>query len=257
VRLDKQRSGRPGGFLEEEYRRGLRRYRRRVLPKLILIVLPFILAALLLSVLGQGIWRWDGGVLLGAGVAMFVGFLQSPPAYIERKANGALGEQRTAKVLRRLERDGWHAAHDLERQNNGNIDHLLIGPRGVFIIDSKFWGGIARVDEAGVITVTAYDDNSITWTSRDHRSKTHRTKGVVVRALVRRTGKAVPEPVLVVVFWSRFPQREVEANGITYVAGEHLVDWLRTYNKVTLSRSQVAQLAAAATPDLLTAAEDQ
>lgn len=258
MRLRRQQQlGRAGGFLEEEYRKGLRRYRRRVTPKLVLIVLPFVIVALLLSVFGHGPWRWDGGFLLGAAVASFIGMRQTPPGYIEHKATGALGEQRTAKALRRLERDGWHAVHDLERQANGNVDHLLVGPRGVFILDSKLYGGATRVDHSGVITVTPHDDSTITWTFRDHHENLQIAKRVVARALARRAHVSVPQPTPVVVIWARFPQRSVVSRGVAYVAGADLVDWLCTGDKALLSRSQIAELAAAATPDLLKAVEDR
>jgi hypothetical protein len=252
-----RRLGRAGGFLEEEYRKGIRRYRRRVTPRLVLILLPFVVVALLLSVFGQGLWHWDGGFLLGAAVSLFIGMRQTPPAHIDNKATGALGEQRTAKTLRRLERDGWHAVHDLERRANGNVDHLLIGPRGVFILDSKLYGGATRVDDSGVLTVTPHDDSAITWTFRDHHENLQIAKRVVARALARRAHITVPQPTPVVVIWARFPQRSTVSRGVAYVAGADLVDWLLTENKGSLSRSQIAELAAAATPDLLKAVEDR
>jgi Nuclease-related domain len=55
---------------------------------------------------------------------------------------GARGERRTARRLRRLVRRGYVAFHDLAMPGSrGNIDHLLIGPCGVFVIDSKQYTG--------------------------------------------------------------------------------------------------------------------
>ena len=52
---------------------------------------------------------------------------------------GAHGERHTARLLRRLHRDGFVVFHDLAVPGNtsANIDHLVIGPTGVFVIDSK------------------------------------------------------------------------------------------------------------------------
>jgi hypothetical protein len=51
---------------------------------------------------------------------------------------GAHGERRTARRLRRLTRRGYVAFHVLSMPGSrANIDHLLIGPTGVFVIDSK------------------------------------------------------------------------------------------------------------------------
>jgi Nuclease-related domain len=55
---------------------------------------------------------------------------------------GAGGERRTARRLRRLVRRGYVAFHDLSMPGSrANIDHLLIGPSGVFVIDSKQYTG--------------------------------------------------------------------------------------------------------------------
>jgi len=55
---------------------------------------------------------------------------------------GARGERRTARHLRKLVREGWTVLHDLAiPQSRANGDHLLIGPPGVFLVDSKAWHG--------------------------------------------------------------------------------------------------------------------
>jgi Nuclease-related domain len=55
---------------------------------------------------------------------------------------GARGERRTARRLRRLTRRGYVAFHDLGMPGSrANIDHLLLGPTGVFVIDSKQYTG--------------------------------------------------------------------------------------------------------------------
>jgi hypothetical protein len=60
---------------------------------------------------------------------------------------GAKGEQLTARALRPLEREGWRIFHDLQVPGSAaNIDHLLVGPGGVWVIDSKLWTGQLRWD---------------------------------------------------------------------------------------------------------------
>ena len=55
---------------------------------------------------------------------------------------GARGERRTARHLRKLALQGWTVLHDLAiPQSRANGDHLLIGPPGVFLVDSKAWHG--------------------------------------------------------------------------------------------------------------------
>jgi hypothetical protein len=252
VSVKRGRRRRAGGFEDQRYREGLRNYRRRITPLLLGVVVPCAVVGVLLSCFGHGVVSWIGGVWLGAVVTFFVALRDSPPAEVENHALGAEGERRTAKELRRLERQGWHVLHDVERKVNGNVDHVLIGPKGVFILDSKRWRGAIRVDDGGVITVTPVDDTSAApRTYRDHREDLRDASNVVARALAKRADCSVtPRPV--VVFWGRFPQKPTEAGRIAYVAGEDLVDWLSAQPKAKLTRSQIGQLAEAATPDLLT-----
>jgi Nuclease-related domain len=56
---------------------------------------------------------------------------------------GLDGERRTGEVLASLETAGWVVLHDLHWPGRpfANIDHIAIGPAGVFVIDSKYWAG--------------------------------------------------------------------------------------------------------------------
>src|SRR5262245_52060769 len=60
-----------------------------------------------------------------------------------RKSSAA--ERRTERQLRGLEKNGWRILHaravprDDEGVSDGKIDHLIIGPSGVYAIDSEKW----------------------------------------------------------------------------------------------------------------------
>lgn len=55
---------------------------------------------------------------------------------------GAVGEEQTAAVLSALP-PGWTVLHDVRWPGRrfANIDHIVIGPAGIFVIDSKNWSG--------------------------------------------------------------------------------------------------------------------
>lgn len=61
----------------------------------------------------------------------------------ERWERGAVGERATAEVLDRLPRTEWTVFHDVRWPGRrlANVDHVAIGPPGVFVIDSKNWSG--------------------------------------------------------------------------------------------------------------------
>jgi len=92
------------------------------------------------------------GLVLGGLAALAAGwglrFRPSPGAVAWRR--GASGERRTARVLAALERHGWAVLHDLAvPRSQANIDHLVIGPGGVFVIDSKQYRGRLQLDPSG------------------------------------------------------------------------------------------------------------
>jgi hypothetical protein len=41
---------------------------------------------------------------------------------------------------------GWSALHNRSRPHGGNIDHVLVGPSGVYVLDSKAWTGPVTFD---------------------------------------------------------------------------------------------------------------
>ena len=61
----------------------------------------------------------------------------------ELNDRGAQGEERTAEVLAALPGDVWTVLHDVRWPGRrfANVDHVVIGPPGVFVIDSKNWSG--------------------------------------------------------------------------------------------------------------------
>lgn len=67
---------------------------------------------------------------------------------------GAEGEERVAAVLDEWARShGSTTLHSLVRPPaKGDIDHVAIGPAGVFVIDSKAWSGEVRLRPSGTWT---------------------------------------------------------------------------------------------------------
>jgi hypothetical protein len=91
-------------------------------------------------------------LVLGALAAVAAGwglrFKPSPDAAAWRR--GAAGERHTARLLDPLERQGWVVLHDLALPGSqANLNHLVIGPGGVFVIDSKQYRGRLQLDPSG------------------------------------------------------------------------------------------------------------
>jgi hypothetical protein len=58
----------------------------------------------------------------------------------ENWAQGAEGEETVGKILEGLREKGWCVIHDVSF-GRGNIDHIVVGPGGVFTIETKSRGG--------------------------------------------------------------------------------------------------------------------
>jgi hypothetical protein len=83
-------------------------------------------------------------VVLGAGLAVTTARRRE---LVASWRQGAKGERQTAKLLAKLEREGWKVLHDLAIPGSrANVDHLAVGPGGVWVIDSKLWGRRVRWD---------------------------------------------------------------------------------------------------------------
>jgi Nuclease-related domain len=95
-----------------------------------------------------------GAGLGGLVVAVLVGWrLRFRPSNQARAwQRGAKGERHTARLLHRLRRDGYVSFHDLALPDSpANLDHLVVGPSGVFVIDSKQWTGEVHQSADGLV----------------------------------------------------------------------------------------------------------
>ncbi|MBR1836591.1 MAG: NERD domain-containing protein [Kiritimatiellae bacterium] len=68
---------------------------------------------------------------------------------------GARGEELAARELAALP-EGWTVVHGVARmgraslRGGGDVDHVLVGPSGVFAVETKNWAGPVRIDEGRV-----------------------------------------------------------------------------------------------------------
>jgi hypothetical protein len=63
---------------------------------------------------------------------------------VERGDRGASAEEHVGELLQGLPEDRWHVIHDASL-GRGNVDHILIGPAGVFTVETKSHPGPVRV----------------------------------------------------------------------------------------------------------------
>jgi hypothetical protein len=175
------------------------------------------------------------GLVVGALAAMVAGwalrFRPSPDATAWKR--GAAGERRTARLLDPLERHGWAILHDLAVPGSrANIDHLAIGPGGVFVIDSKQYRGRLQLDPSGRL-----------WHGRYPLAPTLRAVGFEAdQAAQVLTDPDVVVVPIVAVHGTQVPWGKVVTQGVPVVSARRLPSMLRTL-PVVLGPKRVAALA--------------
>jgi hypothetical protein len=175
------------------------------------------------------------GLVLGGLAAVAAGwglrFRPSPDAIAWRR--GAVGERRTARLLGQLERRGWAVLHDLALPGSrANIDHLVIGPGGVFVIDSKQYRGRLQLDRSGRL-----------WHGRYPLAPALRAVSFEAdqAAQVLTDADVVVVPI-VAVHGAQVPGGNVVTQGVPVVAARRLPSMLRALPAV-LGPERVADLA--------------
>ena len=127
---------------------------------------------------------------------------------------GAEGERDTAKEIEKLGSE-WHCEHDLE-YDHGNWDHVLVGPAGVFLLDSKVLHNTSSARDDALRSGRVY------YPGRGFRGGAVRVK----LAVEQRIGSRAPWVQAVVVVWGDFPQGYHEEQDVIYLRADRLVPWL-------------------------------
>lgn len=152
--------------------------------------------------------------VLGAGLASRMDRAQ---------AAGSGRERRTERRLRPLEREGWTAVHDVLARR-GNIDHIALGAKGAYALETKCLHGPVAFDSRGLV-VRRRDDERDTWRTAVPLDRSLRGSAAALQREL--SGAGVRWVRRVVVLWSDFDEDVREIGGTTYVHGSYLASWLR------------------------------
>jgi hypothetical protein len=97
-------------------------------------------------------WQAAGWVLVGVAGLKAATLLVEIPQHVRSYETGGDGEVRTADLLKPLEDEGFVVLHD--RRIPGareNIDQVVVGPPGVFVIETKSYAGPLRVRDGELV----------------------------------------------------------------------------------------------------------
>ena len=179
---------------------------------------------IVVSFVGWRLWPltgWYAGLVAGAALCFDLAARLNPPTWIENWQSGAYGEQRTGRELDKLP-PAWSVLHDLTRSNGTNIDHVLVGPPGVFLLDTKNIGTEVRIEADELIALRPdgrprYRNSSIAEAVRGAAAE-------LSRALTK--ADAICWVHAIVVVWGDMPQSHIRSRSLDWVSGATLVEWL-------------------------------
>jgi hypothetical protein len=92
-----------------------------------------------------GLRGWPLATLALASIAVVVLADRHLEPRYGRWLRGGRGEQAVGAILDGLAGEGWHVTHDVSL-GRGNVDHVLVGPGGIFAVETKSHRGRIAVD---------------------------------------------------------------------------------------------------------------
>ncbi len=120
--------------------------------------------------------------LVGCGIALQHGWRQT-----ERFFKGARGEEKVAGLLAMLP-DSYHVFNDFPA-DGVPVDHVVVGPVGVFAVETKFWSGAVSVEDGRLLVDGCEPD-------RDPIAQVQREADLVRATLSARGWTGMVTPVL-------------------------------------------------------------
>ncbi|WP_219466862.1 nuclease-related domain-containing protein [Nonomuraea rhizosphaerae] len=201
-------------------------------------------ALLAIAVLAVVAWLWDWRIgLLAAAVVAVADAVREWRTHSSTTAwrKGARGERATARLLRPLERRGYVVLHDRALpRSKANVDHLVIGPPGVFVVDSKAWHRHTRISSGkGRLWIGGRPADSTV------RAVTYETRKVA-DALGTAMGRPVQVTAVVAVHGAKLPRwGALLVSGVTLLRARRVRGWIVQHG-TRLDEPQVAAIGAAA-----------
>jgi hypothetical protein len=237
ARRQRRSYGTPGGTAQAEYQR-----RRQAEHAAWARTRPLRIAATLLGGVGALLVATAAGLSWPAGLAVTLvtaggawwrlRFRPSPETQTWQR--GAEGQRHVARLLEPLAKQGWGVEHDLPvRGAKGNLDHVVIGPPGIFAIDVRQYRGRLRLSPDGLL-----------WHGRTFLLPSlSATRSKADRLQDRVGAPDVWVSPIVAVLGGMVPGGQVTSMGVTVVPARRLPDVLRSLPP-TLTTERAREVAA-------------
>jgi hypothetical protein len=149
---------------------------------------------------------------------------------------GAEGEERIGRRLTKLEQHGFHVLHDLQVPgSHANVDHLVIGPTGLFVVDAKNYAGRLTLSK-GTLWHGRYPLTKHLATTCWEAERVSQTLAVPVH------GSAYCAKPVMCILGAEVPRTRFEIDGVLVISGgRRLVRDIRG-GRVVMSDQEVADV---------------
>jgi hypothetical protein len=231
-----------GASSQAEYERRRAQHRERMRQRR-----PLVLAITAIGVIAgiafMGSQPAVGWVLIFAAVISAANVLFVTPSHVTAWATGADGETRTARFLEPLSAEGFRVLHDRRIPGSrANIDHIVIGPPGVFVVETKSFGGQLKVRG---------NETYVAGRRKTAMLEEAKREALAVQVALAPELEALGIPVVPIICVHRasLPWFGARAGGVRIVSGKDLAKRLREAD-ARLAPDAVERLAAAAANSL-------
>jgi len=146
---------------------------------------------------------------------------------------GLDAENSTADEIRRLRRKGWKFANGIKIKGNEDIDHLVVGPAGVLVVESKWSRHRWPIGARSLPFMSDQLTNAIEQVLRNRRNVTIQFAGVL---------ENVPVQAVCVVWSSEDSSMDppwIEIQGAVIVRGPTFRNWLQSQKSEVLDETAV------------------
>jgi hypothetical protein len=168
-----------------------------------------------LSSLLLGTHPWLFGALFVSSLISLTVYWKKGLRRVESFFRGARGEERVANILAALP-DGYHVFNDFEAGGD-HVDHVVVGPTGVFSIETKWWRGAVEIVEGHVLVNGALP-------SRDPVAQTQR-EADRVRTAIKKIGFDVTVVPVVCFASDTFAARIAQCGSVKVLNANAIDGW--------------------------------
>lgn len=225
------------GSAQAEYDRRAARHAedlRQRRPRILAFGAVMVVAALIVAVATQPLY---GAAVLMLDLVVVMSALFTTPNSITAWQIGADGEARTARLLETLEADGFRVLHDrkIPGARSANIDHIVIGPPGIYVVETKSYKGSLQIRGDEVFVAGRRKNGWIDEVNREAAA----VRTALAEEVSAHGWMVTP---IICVHRADLPWFRSEVRGVRIVSGKDLVKRLRNADPV-LAPADVERLA--------------